>query len=421
MPRRDEIILDDGERLHIIPSPDEAPRRPRWWNRRIPVPLVLLLALVLLPLLYTNQVPTTPTTVDPELATRFFNLPPFPTPAPTRTVQRTPLPVPTLRPTAAATPAFVVTPSSPTIFPATHTYTPQFLRQLNNVLPVPTSDYPSCIRATVEDMTIVLASAENGEEDSDLYLLMPGNRVDQMCRLSVYPNAFSPRWSPDGTQVVFSAVLGGRRDIFMWHTSNEFQRITTGEREEYFPDWGLSGNHIWHLAEQSLYHQEGGNANQAWGLPTEVSELLNAEAYDLAVAPNSQYFAFVSSADNPSMPGIRGRELYIISARGTNLRRLTTDDVPDSAPTWSPDGEWIAWVAGEPGQLWLYNVVNDQRVRFVDSRDYALSSPVWLPNNDGIAFIMHTETTRVIVAQMFNGATRVITGQFPNMTSFDWR
>ncbi len=61
-------------------------------------------------------------------------------------------------------------------------------------------------------------------------------------------------------------------------------------------------------------------------------------------SPDGKTIAFLSDRDGTP-------RIYVMSADGTNLRRLTTHTGEESAPTWSADGKQLAYVVDN--QVWL--------------------------------------------------------------------
>ncbi|MFN8419166.1 MAG: hypothetical protein U0528_07990 [Anaerolineae bacterium] len=53
------------------------------------------------------------------------------------------------------------------------------------------------------------------------------------------------------------------------------------------------------------------------------------------------------------------RELYVMNADGTEVRRLTDNAAVDWYPVWSPDGKQIAFVSGRDGNYEIYMVNAD--------------------------------------------------------------
>jgi Tol biopolymer transport system component len=81
------------------------------------------------------------------------------------------------------------------------------------------------------------------------------------------------------------------------------------------------------------------------------------------------------------MADINGNwDLYMVNSDGSNLRRLTTDPAIDGLPTWSPDGQWLAFLSNHEGNwaIRLLHVATGQ-TRLVFNFDGGVYTP---PNSD---------------------------------------
>ncbi|MGZ4812842.1 MAG: Tol-Pal system beta propeller repeat protein TolB [Terriglobales bacterium] len=147
--------------------------------------------------------------------------------------------------------------------------------------------------------------------------------------------ALSPRISPDGSRVAFSAMTGGGWNVAMY--SLELGRMVT------FPHFG------------------GTNLSPAW-------------------SPDGKQIAFSSSRTGDP-------EIFICDNDGGHLRRVTSFKGPDVSPAWNPkSGGQIAWVSGRTGLPQIYTMeadgTNPQRMT---DQGYAVS-PSWSPNGQFLAF-----------------------------------
>ena len=71
------------------------------------------------------------------------------------------------------------------------------------------------------------------------------------------------------------------------------------------------------------------------------TRLTNNNAYDFnpSWSPDGEKIAFDSSSDF----SIENLEIYVMNADGSGQTRLTDNTSPDEHPSWSPDGEKIAF------------------------------------------------------------------------------
>ena len=63
------------------------------------------------------------------------------------------------------------------------------------------------------------------------------------------------------------------------------------------------------------------------------------------------FSAFVSDNDL--------NEIFVVNADGTGLKRLTYDAGDDAMPTWSPNGQSIAWVTNRGGKAGIFQMNAD--------------------------------------------------------------
>ncbi len=102
-----------------------------------------------------------------------------------------------------------------------------------------------------------------------------------------------------------------------------------------------------------------------------------------AVSPDGTQISFVVRSEG------RGR-LHLMASDGTGVHRVAESLEVRGAPSWSPDGKWIA-VAGSEGKanpLFKVPVDGGAPARLVDGVTSVISNPVWSP--DG-RFILYSE------------------------------
>jgi dipeptidyl aminopeptidase/acylaminoacyl peptidase len=92
--------------------------------------------------------------------------------------------------------------------------------------------------------------------------------------------------------------------------------------------------------------------------------------------------------------------LYAMGTDGCGLRRLTSSIGGD--PTWSPDGQWIAFDTSGAGEIWKVRPDGSGLTRL--GAPAASSSPAWAPDGTRIAFVRYQPGGRGIWVMRAGGS-----------------
>jgi Tol biopolymer transport system component len=191
--------------------------------------------------------------------------------------------------------------------------------------------------------------------------------------------------SPDGTKALFSSGLGHYDVVEVPLDGGPVQTLLGSLRGEMMPAFSpvartlvyvtnrRGGMEVWleSLAEQ-----------RAWPLlsPSDF-RLPSGPVYWFmtpAFSPDAQRVAVVAISD-------AGPRLWIAGVAGSAPVRITTEDSTEWAPTWSPDGQWIAYFRRAQGRSTLAKVKVGASQPPVDLVEGLSALPEWSPTGEWIA------------------------------------
>jgi TolB protein len=171
-----------------------------------------------------------------------------------------------------------------------------------------------------------------------------------------------PEWSPDGTQIVFARAEPGRTVqlsdgvaatpsylYVMRADGTDVRRLTEGDFSDYSPVWSPDGTQI--AFERLGREQSGLFVMRVDG--SDVRQL--ASGLEIFSAPAWGSNGEIAIAVNGTKDGAPGG-IVLVAADGSGTLQMVPGsevDYPDyvSDPTWSPDGEWLAYVRGYRGEI----------------------------------------------------------------------
>lgn len=149
-----------------------------------------------------------------------------------------------------------------------------------------------------------------------------------------------PRWSVQGTQLVFQQKQDDITSIWTWEASRKtLQQISPVGQVSLYPQWSPDGQHL-------LYLQQHRNAQ---GLRWEIhrydqeiqqSQLLtpdDASDYNASWSSDGQQIVFTSQ-------DAKGWNLYTMRSDGSERRAWTSEHQEVLSPVWSVDGQFLAYI-----------------------------------------------------------------------------
>jgi TolB protein len=153
----------------------------------------------------------------------------------------------------------------------------------------------------------------------------------------------SPSWSPDGARVAFASNRSGNWDIYIVDIDgSNLRNLTNLPSQDFDPTW-LPDGRIAFVSNSSGPYGVGNN--KIYVVNADGSNLIkvneNVDGISEAWSPDGTHVAFISN-DHASLirVGSDNREIYVVNADGTNLRRLTYTRRIHWLPAW---GQWEDW------------------------------------------------------------------------------
>ena len=191
-------------------------------------------------------------------------------------------------------------------------------------------------------------------------------------------------WSPDGTKIVFQSDAQNEPkdtpDIYVIDVNGEnlTEILDLPEVADFSPRWAAKSDQIMFLSDRTghyevfLMNADGSNVTQITDGGASITHA--------SISPDGERIAFVYPQ------GGQNTDLYTIDKSGDvgTVIRLTSDATFDDNPCWSPDSSKIIFNSDRGGNmdLWMINADGSEPVQLTDDEEYDNYPDYWEPQDD---------------------------------------
>jgi eukaryotic-like serine/threonine-protein kinase len=176
-------------------------------------------------------------------------------------------------------------------------------------------------------------------------------------------------YSPDGDEIAFRSDRMGGGIFLMGATGENVRRLTDFG---FYPAWSPDGREIVFSSENFEEPMNRGIFSYLWTVNIATGEkrkIIEQDAIQPSWSPSGARIAFWGYKSGGQ------RDVWTISADGTDLLPVTDDAAVDWNPVWSPDGKFLYFISDRGGSMNLWRVPVDEKTGKVSGEPETITTP----------------------------------------------
>jgi Tol biopolymer transport system component len=207
---------------------------------------------------------------------------------------------------------------------------------------------------------LAVVTTDRGELGGQRLWVMDNDGSDAM-DLATAQIMVSPSWAPDGMTLAYAALVEDRAEIHLIGADGTDDRVIHAE-----PGLGLFPIHGVRISPDGrtmLVDRRSESDAEILAMNVDGTDIRPLTSSEIGLAPSwspdGLWIAFVRVAlSDPDDPSSATRDVFVMNADGSGVRRLTEGERVgiDDGPVWAPDGTKIAYLTGlDPTTLVVMN------------------------------------------------------------------
>ena len=194
----------------------------------------------------------------------------------------------------------------------------------------------------------------------------------------------APRFSPDGSRILYTSYATGFPRIYLMNTSNLKTTVLDEQPGSmtFAPRFAPDGHTV-------IFSLEKDGNSDIYTLNVDsgaLRQLTNAPSIETApsFSPDGKQIVFESDRSG-------AQQIYIMSAGGGEPMRLSSGKGRYATPVWSPRGDYIAFTKMAEGRFYIGVIRPDGTDERLLTASFLDEGPTWAPNGRVIMFTRESE------------------------------
>ncbi|HEY1719034.1 MAG TPA: DPP IV N-terminal domain-containing protein [Verrucomicrobiae bacterium] len=225
---------------------------------------------------------------------------------------------------------------------------------------------------------------EDGRESvaNGIYIYDLTQHTNSLVMTNVESGA-EPSVSPDGSKIAFVKYGDGRKSaqIYMANVDgSNLKQLTDGEYYNWTPRWSPDGKQLVFETTRNDNpdnHVKNGGYRDIYVMDTDGQNQINLTTNSYGHHPSW-------SPDGKSIAYMVHGNVFVMRADGSDKQNISKGTTRDSEPFWSPDGQWIAFTRTAPApdsaamDIWIMKSDGTEQSQLTFNKtNFTSYSPVW--------------------------------------------